>query len=279
MKSSSLENGTLANAGVYEDDLDSDEELVSEEEFENFNNEDSEDDEDSNNESKTAKSQLAEIPFDTLLNAQRDLLKEQQKTKDNDRKNMKHTEKVDQKIFGERKKHAPQELSSKKPVSRFREVISEPKKFTRDPRFDSLSGNLSKDKVKKNYGFLNEYRVSEIQQLRDELKICKDQERAESIRQTLKSLLSKMERHLEEERAERVMHEFRAQEKERVKEGKKPFYLKRNEQKKLIQMDKYKSMEGTKALDKYIEKKRRRRAQKEKKHLPRARPSANSQNK
>lgn len=61
MKSSSLENGTLANAGVYEDDLDSDEELVSEEEFENFNNEDSEDDEDSNNESKTAKSRMLKI--------------------------------------------------------------------------------------------------------------------------------------------------------------------------------------------------------------------------
>nr|NP_593831.3 LOW QUALITY PROTEIN: uncharacterized protein SPAC823.04 [Schizosaccharomyces pombe]Q9P6P2.3 RecName: Full=rRNA biogenesis protein rrp36; AltName: Full=Ribosomal RNA-processing protein 36 [Schizosaccharomyces pombe 972h-]CAB90149.3 rRNA processing protein Rrp36, DUF947 family (predicted) [Schizosaccharomyces pombe] len=265
MKSSSLENGTLANAGVYEDDLDSDEELVSEEEFENFNNEDSEDDEDSNNESKTAKSQLAEIPFDTLLNAQRDLLKEQQKTKI-DRKNMKHTEKVDKKFLAKERNTPLKNCQVKN-------------QFLVFAKFDSLSGNLSKDKVKKNYGFLNEYRVSEIQQLRDELKICKDQERAESIRQTLKSLLSKMERHLEEERAERVMHEFRAQEKERVKEGKKPFYLKRNEQKKLIQMDKYKSMEGTKALDKYIEKKRRRRAQKEKKHLPRARPSANSQNK
>ena len=59
-------------------------------------------------------------------------------------------------------------------------------------------------------------------------------------------------------------------EKELVKQGKKPFFLKKSEQKKLLLMDKYAGMSKSQ-VDKAIEKKRKKVAGKEKKQLPYAR--------
>ncbi|PIN07723.1 hypothetical protein CDL12_19704 [Handroanthus impetiginosus] len=53
-------------------------------------------------------------------------------------------------------KNRPMEMSSKKPVGRFREVIQVPKKVVRDPRFESLCGTLDVDGFKKRYNFLYE---------------------------------------------------------------------------------------------------------------------------
>ncbi|EPY52409.1 DUF947 family rRNA processing protein [Schizosaccharomyces cryophilus OY26] len=279
MGKNALKTGSLAHVNVDEDEpISSSEELVSEEEFNGM--EESEPEATSDVEEESAKNQISEIPFDTLLNAQEKLKLEQKKAQRKElalnRKKEGKTDEHEGHHRTERKKHAPMEVSSKRPVSRFREVVDVPKKFTRDPRFDSLSGNLNKEKVKKNYSFVFEYRKKEIEQLREELKKCKDSERAEALKATLKSLLSKMERNFEEERAERVLREQRAHERDQVKQGKKPFYMKKSDQKKLIQLDKYKSMEGTKKLDRYLEKKLRKRSQKEKKRLPRARSAPSS---
>ncbi|GMQ05257.1 hypothetical protein CsSME_00050358 [Camellia sinensis var. sinensis] len=46
---------------------------------------------------------------------------------------------------GRANKNRPMEVSAKKPVSRFREVIQVPKKVVRDPRFESLCGNFDED--------------------------------------------------------------------------------------------------------------------------------------
>nr|XP_011459328.1 PREDICTED: rRNA biogenesis protein rrp36-like [Fragaria vesca subsp. vesca] len=53
--------------------------------------------------------------------------------------------KDDKKKAARANKNWPMEVSSKKPVSRFREVIRAPKKVVRDPRFESLCGTLNVD--------------------------------------------------------------------------------------------------------------------------------------
>ena len=58
----------------------------------------------------------------------------------------------------------------------------------RDPRFDKLSGQLNQDLFEKSYGFLNDYKKSEMDMLRQRLKKEKDPEEAEK----LKGLLVKM---------------------------------------------------------------------------------------
>ncbi len=63
------------------------------------------------------------------------------------------------------------------------------------------------------------------------------------------------------------MDEHRKQEKELVKQGKKPFYLKKSEQKKRVLIDKFASMKKGQ-VDRAIERRRKKVAGKEKKELP-----------
>jgi ribosomal RNA-processing protein 36 len=61
-------------------------------------------------------------------------------------------------------KNRPREMTSKRPVGRFREVLQLKKRKTRDPRFDAASGKLNEDLFKKSYAFLDEYKVHQIAQ-------------------------------------------------------------------------------------------------------------------
>ena len=71
---------------------------------------------------------------------------------------------------------------------------------------------------------------------------------------------------LKEER-QRVLREYRKQEKERVKEGKRPYYLKEGELKTKVLEKRFEEM-GIKRAQKVIEKRSKRNAGKEKKLLP-----------
>ncbi|KAF9689384.1 hypothetical protein SADUNF_Sadunf01G0086700 [Salix dunnii] len=74
--------------------------------------------------------ELAEVTFEDL-----------QKAKSNG--SLSVFKKPDQEKKGGRaNKNRPTEVSCKKPVTRFREVVQVPKKVVRDPRFESLCGNL-----------------------------------------------------------------------------------------------------------------------------------------
>jgi ribosomal RNA-processing protein 36 len=90
--------------------------------------------------------------------------------------------------FGRSSKHAPTELSSKKAVSRRREAVMVPKRESRDPRFDPLTGPLDEGKTKKNYAFLESYREIEMKSIRDEIRRAKD----DAVKETLKKELSSM---------------------------------------------------------------------------------------
>ncbi|CAI2173663.1 16575_t:CDS:2 [Funneliformis geosporum] len=82
-----------------------------------------------------------------------------------------------------RNKHAPMEVTSKKPVSRFRQIveISNSVKHRRDPRFDSLSGKFNEDLFEKSYSFLDEYKKSEIELITNEIKKEIDEKNLELI--------------------------------------------------------------------------------------------------
>jgi ribosomal RNA-processing protein 36 len=86
-------------------------------------------------------------------------------------------------------KHAPAELSSKKAVSRKREVIAVPKRDVRDPRFGPLTGRINEMQTKSNYAFLDAYRDDEMAALRDQIKKTKDQSAKETLQRELLSMV------------------------------------------------------------------------------------------
>ncbi|CAG8512064.1 23121_t:CDS:2 [Dentiscutata erythropus] len=89
-----------------------------------------------------------------------------------------------------RRKHRPMEISSKKPVGRFRQIIEIPShiKKRRDPRFDDLSGKFNEDLFEKSYSFLNEYKRSEIEEVKKSISKERDPEEKQKLQQLLNKL-------------------------------------------------------------------------------------------
>lgn len=167
-------------------------------------------------------------------------------------------------------KHAPMEMSSKRPVSRKREVITVQKLQPRDPRFDPLVGGggagFDEAKARKAYAFLDEYRDSEMAALRAEIKKTKNPTEKEKMQRLLMSMENRKKAAQRKEEQRRILEEHRRQEKELVKQGKKPFYLKKSEQKKRLLMEQFKGM-NKKQIDRVIERKRKKVVGREKKEL------------
>lgn len=125
-------------------------------------------------------------------------------------------------------KHAPAVQSSKRMVSRKRQVVEVKKPVFRDPRFDNVSGPRPDEYVvDKRYSFLNDYRASEISELRNTIKKTKNEDEKERLKKKLLSMESQQKARENKEKLKEVSREHKKKEKELVKEGKKPFFLKK----------------------------------------------------
>ncbi|KAL2212023.1 DUF947-domain-containing protein [Sarocladium strictum] len=170
---------------------------------------------------------------------------------------------------GRTSKNAPQEQSSKHPVSRRREILTDPRRAARDPRFDTLGSSNDKIeelKAEKAYSFLDDYRESEMAELRKRIKKTTDEAQKAVLKRELHSMESRKKTKDRKAEAERVIQEHRKQEKELVAQGKTPFYLKKSEQKKRALTDRFKGMSKGQ-VDRAIERKRKKTAGREKKEL------------
>jgi ribosomal RNA-processing protein 36 len=187
-------------------------------------------------------------------------------------------------------KNAPRELSSKKQVGRFKDVAlpegmrekvrqAEP----HDPRFSKRHGKFNADLFKKSYGFLDDYRKSEMETMQKDM--GKLRKRAKGGGQQAKDAnaefgemqqkYSKMQQQMvTEHRTEKLQEVKRAQRKKEqgaVAEGKKPFYLKKSAHKELELKAKYNDLKEKGELKKFVVKKRKKNATKEHTKVPRVR--------
>ncbi len=60
----------------------------------------------------------------------------------------------------------PQEISSKRPVTTFRNIFQVKKREIIDPRFNSAYGEYKPELFRKSYGFINDIRKREIEVIR-----------------------------------------------------------------------------------------------------------------
>jgi len=195
-------------------------------------------------------------------------------------------------------KHAPTELSSRKPVSRKRAVVeTQNNVLRRDPRFSSLSASLPNAGLfQSSYGFLREQQTSETKELKAAFNKLKRQEAnhagprakselAQSIqreRQQVELALKRAEGRENErrvrEREQKVIRKEKKAIEERVKQGGKPFYLKESAKKQLVLKDKFDRLSGAKEddgsgvarkdLKRAIERRRKKNAAKERRSMP-----------
>ncbi|KAI1117218.1 hypothetical protein F5Y14DRAFT_403572 [Nemania sp. NC0429] len=172
-------------------------------------------------------------------------------------------------------KHAPTEMSSKRQVTRRREVVSVQKVAPRDPRFSSASGTVDEARARKAYAFLDEYRDAEMAQLKAAVKKSKNAGEREALARELKSMQSRKEAQARRDAEQDLVARHRRQEKDLVAQGKKsqPFYLKKSEQKRQLLLERFAGMKK-KDVDRTIERRRKKLTARERRSMPVARRDA-----
>lgn len=223
--------------------------------------------------------ELSKVSFGVLLSAKNELdmsssIRDRQQNKkiQNIKDQLKKTSEKNQKKTIEKKhsrKHAPLEMSSNKPVSKFRQVVPVTKIERRDPRFDFLENRVNLTNLNFKYSFIKDYHQEEIKLLKSTLNTEKNHKQKERLKKTIISMESKLMAAKNKEDALKVLREHKKIEKAKVEAGKTPFFLKKKEQKKLIEMDKLSKLKKTNALNKYLQRKDKKLASKERKRLPR----------
>ncbi|KAJ5986710.1 rRNA biogenesis protein rrp36 [Penicillium sp. IBT 35674x] len=172
-------------------------------------------------------------------------------------------------------KHAPMEQSSKRAVTRRRTVVEPPAVAkARDPRFDAAvmgysgAGRYSEG-TSKAYAFLDEYRASELKDLKEQFGRTKNPAQKEALKAQIRSATDRMKADESKKREREIMAEHKKHEKQLIREGKKsnPYFLKKSDLKKQVLEKKYESMKS-KDRAKAMERRRKKMASKERKEMP-----------
>lgn len=171
-------------------------------------------------------------------------------------------------------KHAPGTQSTRHQVTRKRVVVDVPKRVVRDPRFDALQQhNAHTGNSEKAYSFLRDYQKAEMDELRAAIKRTKNEDDKDVLRRKLGSMDNKLKAKDAKEREQEILRRHRKEEREKIQQGKTPYYLKSKDIKEQALVEKFKGMKS-KDREKLIEKRRKKEGQKEKKRMPDARRMA-----
>ncbi|XP_077532719.1 ribosomal RNA processing protein 36 homolog [Haemaphysalis longicornis] len=163
-------------------------------------------------------------------------------------------------------KNRPREMSAKRQVPVYREVFQVKKRVQEDPRFNARCGEYNERAFRESYSFVKDIRAKE----REELAGMVRQEKDPVKRKTLKGLLLKMKN----QEATEKMKDLKARLDDQYSEflasnrDRKPIYLNKTAKKKIELAERFKELKKAGKLDKYLEKKRKKNVQKERKKLP-----------
>lgn len=211
------------------------------------------------------KKELADIPLEDLIKIKDKLgLKAFSK--------IMHGGKVDsaekKRVFKRANKNRPMEMSSKKRVPILRQTDVPKKKVTRDPRFDDLSGEYQEEIFEKNYSFLQDLKTREREVVKKKMKKLKNAEKKQKLQYLLTRMNQQQQAAKQKQRQKEIERSLKQKEKELIKEGKTPYFLKKTERRQLELAEKYKQLQKSGKVEQYLGRKRRKNAQKEKKKLP-----------
>lgn len=170
------------------------------------------------------------------------------------------------------KKHQPQEISSNEPVSVLRQVVPVMKKKALDPRFDRNFGHYNKDLFSKSYSFLQDIHQQETAQLEAQLKKERNAENIEKIKSILEKRKNRARAQERVQKDKKLLKHLQREDLKRVEAGvKKPYFLKKSEQKAILYQSRNKEYTENKSeeqIKKSLERKLKKRASKQRRKLP-----------
>ncbi|PSK33895.1 hypothetical protein C7M61_005087 [Candidozyma pseudohaemuli] len=170
-------------------------------------------------------------------------------------------------------KHAPSESSSKKPVSRIREIpglkLKKDTTLYTDVRFDAAYGKANWDRVRNDYAFLDDYRKNEIKQMQSILNDKKErsklsQREVEDLKFKIQSLQSRLDTLKNRDLGNKIIKDHKKDQMAKMRKGEQvnPYFLKKSEQRKMLQKAKFDNLKASQR-EKVMERKRKRRLGKE----------------
>lgn len=175
---------------------------------------------------------------------------------------------TNRKRFKRENKNRPMEISSKRPARFLRQVIPVKKKIHRDPRFDDLSGTYNEAFFKNAYSFIGELKCKEKEKVQKQLKKEHDPAKKAKLSHLLLKMEEQEKREAEKDKRATRDRELKKEQIARVRGGKQPFFLKKSDKKVLELAEKYKKLKETGSLEKYMTKKRKKNASRDRKLLP-----------
>lgn len=173
------------------------------------------------------------------------------------------------KSTNKKNKHAPSEASSKRPVGKIREIpglkLKKDSTLYQDVRFDAAYGKADWNRIRKDYAFLDEYREKEVAEMQRKLqdkKLLKlmSQYEIDNLKFEMQSLKSRLDTLRNRDLANNVIDQHKKEQKQKMRAGEQvnPYFLKRSEQRKLVQKAKFENMK-TSQREKVMERKRKRK--------------------
>lgn len=106
--------------------------------------------------------------------------------------------------------------------------------------------------------------------LRTAIRTTKDEQTQSDLKRALRVMESRKKAQDAKDQRQEVVRAHRARERELVKQGKKPFYLKKAELQRRVLVERFEGL-GEKQVEKVIERRRRKTAAKERKRIPEGR--------
>lgn len=211
-------------------------------------------------------------------------------TEDNLLNNLKNRTKIQN--FERKDKTQPIEISSKKLDSRFNFRRCQPSndlnqlkkaKAFYDPRFESKCGQFLVDKFEQNYSFLTDVKRTELESLKKKLKKAKNDDTKEKLRFLIQRLNNQINADMERDKVklmnknikEKVVNakKFHIDQKQsndnfkNSNDDKKPVFVNKSILKRTRLVEKYKQLKQNGKLNKYLEKKRKKLATKDRKKI------------
>lgn len=156
-------------------------------------------------------------------------------------------------------KAAPVAMSCKKPtggVSFFQDDA--PRTF--DPRFNEDCGEIDKISYVRNYAFLQQNREADIQRLAKNKDVHDP-----NVQKQLQSLKDQHKTFQEKISEANDSIQWHNEERERIKMGKKPFWITKKEMKEMQNQKKFAELKESGKLNKYLQKRRKKISSKDKK--------------
>jgi len=167
-------------------------------------------------------------------------------------------------------KNRPREMSSKKTVKRYRDVVgvsADNKNEKRDPRFDNMCGEFDEKIHRDAYKFVDDIKAKELTDLKKQLN---EEDDPEQIKQ-IKYLIQRIEnQNREKKKVENIKQSEKEQKKrnrELIKQGKTPEFVSKQEKKNMSIVEKYEELKNTNKLDQYMKKKNKKDLAKDRKRL------------